>query len=76
MIRSIDEYYTERLNIPSEKTKISFRPLVFCLQDDELANAFYSFWSFIEENGTDFNQLEPSDLVQAINQNIKKEKNG
>lgn len=69
-----DEYYTERLNIPSEKTKISFRPLVFCLQDDELANAFYSFWSFIEENGTDFNQLEPSDLVQAIKSKYQKRK--
>lgn len=61
-----DEYMIERLNIPNKQTLGYYRPLVFYLQDDELATAVESFKKFIEENGADLNQIKTEDIVQAI----------
>ena len=61
-----EEHKIERLNLPNKQILGYYHPIVFYLQDDELANAVGSFISFIEENGADLNQIETSDLVETI----------
>lgn len=68
-----DRYRTE-LNLPNQRTLGYFYPIVFYLQDDELAIATSSFMSFIEENGTDLEQIKIDDLVQTIKSKYQKQK--
>ena len=67
-----DEYYTERLNLQNKQTIGSYHPLVFYLQNDELANATSSLMSFVEENGTDLSQIEVDDLVKLLKDKYQK----
>lgn len=72
-----DEYVTEELNLPNKQTLGFHHPIVFYLQDDELANAVMSFMSFIKENGVDINKIETNDLIETIkpkHQNNNKQK--
>lgn len=69
-----DEYMTEMLELPNKQTLGLYRPIVFYLQDDELANATSSFISFIEENGPDIDQIGVDDLVQIIKSKYQKTK--
>ena len=66
-----DEYTTERLNLPNKQVLGYYHPLVFYLQDDQLANAISSFIKFIQENGADLNNIEINDLVETIKSKYK-----
>lgn len=68
-----DEYMTERLNLTNKQTLGSYHPIVFYLQDDELSNATEAFMRFIEENGTDLNQIATCDLVYTIKSKYQKQ---
>lgn len=67
-----DEHKTERLNLPNKQKLGYYHPIVFYLQDDELANAVTSFISFIQENGADLNQIGINDLVETIKSKYQK----
>lgn len=67
-----DEYMTERLNLTNKQTLGHYHPIVFYLQDDELATATSSFMNFIEENGADLDKIQTYDLVQAIKSKYQK----
>ena len=55
------------LRLPFNYFKGLRSPLVFYLQDDELASAAKSFMNFIEDNGADLNNIKESDLIETIN---------
>lgn len=67
-----EEHKTERLNLPNKQTLGYYHPIVFYLQDDELANVVISFISFIQENGADLNHIETNDLVEIIKSKYQK----
>lgn len=69
-----DEYMTERLDLPKKQTLGHYHPIVFYLQDDELAKATSSFINFIGENGPDIDQLKVDDLVRTIKSKYQKVK--
>lgn len=68
-----DEYKTD-LKLPNKHTIGNYHPIIFYLQDDELANAASKFIKFIEENGPDIEGMEISDLVNIINSKYCKSK--
>lgn len=67
-----EEHKTERLNLPNKQILGYYHPIVFYLQDDNLAIAIRSFISFIQENGADLNQIETCDLVETIKSKYQK----
>ena len=62
-----------KTNLPFPKITIgNYHPIIFYLQNDELAKAAYQFIKYIEENGPDIEQIEISELIKEINKKYKK----
>ena len=67
-----DEHKTEGLDLPNKQTLGYCHPIVFYLQNDELATATLSLIKFIEDNGTDLGQIEIDDLITVLKLNYQK----
>ncbi len=69
-----DDYMTKGLKLPNQQILGYYQSMVCYLQDDELAHAISMLISFIEENGTDFEQISSNDLANSIKGTYQKQK--
>ena len=62
------------MSLPNKQILGYYHPIVFYLQDDELANAVRSFISYIQENGGDLDHIDPTELVNIIRSKYQRRK--
>lgn len=74
VLQGNDEYLTEKLNISNKQVLGYYKPIVFYLHDDELANSIKLFMDFVKNNGPDLNNIKIVDLTETIKKYDKREK--
>lgn len=72
MVLTGNDDYMSDCDLPNKHALGNLHPIVFYLQDDELAKAATAFLGFVAENGADIDGIEVADLVKVIKASYQK----